>query len=98
MLTLKIFYLRKSIELLENERDELKNQIMVIDSKANQTKDEKIKDDLANMVENKEWLQRKIVIEKSKHEELNDKVYINIQANNIFENFRYECCKRICQH
>ncbi|VUZ54856.1 unnamed protein product, partial [Hymenolepis diminuta] len=53
---------------------------MVIDSKANQTKDEKIKDDLANMIENKEWLQQKIVMEKSKHEELNDKIRV-LQKN-----------------
>ncbi|VDL11757.1 unnamed protein product [Hymenolepis diminuta] len=72
--------LKKSIELLETERDELQSQIMVIDSKANQTKDEKIKDDLANMIENKEWLQQKIVMEKSKHEELNDKIRV-LQKN-----------------
>ncbi|VDO02059.1 unnamed protein product [Rodentolepis nana] len=72
--------LKKSIELLEAERDELQNQILVIDSKGNQTKDEKVKGDLVNMIENKEWLQEKIVKEKSKHEELNDKIRV-LQKN-----------------
>nr|CDS27181.1 axonemal p66.0 [Hymenolepis microstoma] len=68
--------LKKSIELLEAEREELQNQIMAIDSKGNQTKDEKVKGDLVNMIENQEWLQEKIVKEKSKHEELNDKIRV----------------------
>ncbi|KAM7542501.1 hypothetical protein Aperf_G00000010387 [Anoplocephala perfoliata] len=62
--------MKKTIEKLEAERDELQEEIAVVDSKINQDKDQRITEDLANLAENKYWLQQQIAQERAKQTEL----------------------------
>ncbi|KAL5960842.1 Coiled-coil domain-containing protein 63 [Taenia solium] len=65
--------MKKIIEKLEAERNELLEQISVVDSKVNQAKDQRTCEDLANLADNKDWLQQQIAQEKAKHVELDVK-------------------------
>ncbi|VDD83943.1 unnamed protein product [Mesocestoides corti] len=65
--------MKKTIEKLESERNELLEQISAVDSKLNQAKDQRTCEDLANLAENKDWLQQQIAQEKAKHIELDVK-------------------------
>uniref|UniRef100_A0A183SHY9 Coiled-coil domain-containing protein 63 n=1 Tax=Schistocephalus solidus TaxID=70667 RepID=A0A183SHY9_SCHSO len=58
---------------LEAERDGIMEQINAVDSKANQNRDQRTCEDLANFAENKDWLQQQISQEKAKHIELDAK-------------------------
>lgn len=72
-----VWIARKTIEKLEAERNELLEQIAVVDSKINQAKDQRTCEDLANLADNKDWLQQQIAQEKAKHVELDVKVTMN---------------------
>ncbi|VDM27119.1 unnamed protein product [Hydatigera taeniaeformis] len=65
--------MKKTIEKLEAERNELLDQISIVDSKINQAKDQRTCEDLANLADNKDWLQQQIAQEKAKHVELDVK-------------------------
>lgn len=65
---------RTYIEELEKEKDDLMTSLKIADSKANQLKDEKNCEDLANLGDNKDWLKEQIDEERAIHDELDSKV------------------------
>ncbi|VEL43919.1 unnamed protein product [Protopolystoma xenopodis] len=68
-----LILLLRTIDDLEKERTELIESISALDSKPNRSKDQRTCEDLANLAENKDWLDQQIALEKSKHVEYDAK-------------------------